>query len=113
MAILSGLYLLVALSFFGTLFDGFRKSTDLSAEQKECSLKVMSLAAIFWPVVVPIAYLEKRSKAQQEYYQLAKVENNQVPVLPRFDMSQVLLSSEFEINSETKKQQEAVESLVA
>jgi hypothetical protein len=112
MAIVSGLYLLVALSFFGTLFEGLKMSTDLSQEQRECSLKVMSLAAIFWPVVLPISYLEKRSKAKQEFYQ-PKIEKSQAPVLRDLEVSQVLLSSNFDVKSETEKQQEAVKSVVA
>ena len=112
MATLSGLYLLVALSFFGKLFQGLNRSTDLSQEQRECSLKVMSLAAIFWPVVLPISYLEKRSKAKQKFYQ-PKIEKSQAPVLRDLEASQVLLSSNFDVKSETENQQEAVESLVA
>ena len=109
MAILSGLYVLVALSFFGTLFKGFKKSTDLSPEQRECALKVMSLAAIFWPVVAPISYLEKRSKSKQVFYQ-PKIEKSQEPVVPEFEMNQVLIVSEFEIKSETQKQQKELSS---
>lgn len=112
MAIVSGLYLLVSLSFFTTLLDGLRKSTDLSPEQRECSLKVMSLAAIFWPIVVPISYLEKRSKANQEFYQ-HKIEKSQAPMSFEFEESQVLLPSEFGIETETEEQQEFVKRLVA
>ncbi len=112
MAILSGLYLLVALSFFGTLFEGFKKSTDLSPEQRECALKVMSIAAIFWPVVAPISYLEKRSKSKQVSYQ-PKSAKSQSPALPEFEVSQVLLSSEFDIKSETQNQQKELSSFHA
>lgn len=113
MTILSGLYLLVALSFFGTLFEGFKKTTDLSAEQRDCSLKVMTLAAVFWPVVIPIAYLEKRSKAKQELYHIYKSQESQVPMLPELETSQVVLLPEFEIKSEAQEQQESVKSFVA
>ncbi|HAA31681.1 MAG TPA: hypothetical protein DCE56_33245 [Cyanobacteria bacterium UBA8553] len=112
MALLSGLYLVVALSFFGSLFEGLSKSTDLSKEQRECSLKVMSLAAIFWPIVLPISYMEKRSKAQQGFYQ-PQMEKSQVSVVPELETSPVLLSSKFEITTETEKPHKVVNSLVA
>ena len=112
MALLSGLYLVVALSFFGTLFDDLSKSADLSQEQRECSLKVMSLAAIFWPIVLPISYLEKRAKAKQGFYQ-PKMEKSQASVVPELETSPVLLSSKFEIKTETEKQHQVVNSLVA
>ena len=112
MALLSGLYLVVALSFFGTLFNGLSKSTDLSKEQRECSLKVMSLAAIFWPIVLPISYLEKRSKAKQGFYQ-PKMEKSQASVVSEWKTSPVLFSSKFERKTETEKQHKVVNSLVA
>jgi len=113
MAMLSGLYLLVALSFFCTLFDGFKKTADLSAEQKACSLKVMSLAVLFWPVVIPIAYLEKRSKAKRQLYQIHKSQESQVPPSPKLETSQVVLFPEVEIKSAAEEPQEVLKSFVA
>ncbi len=102
MEILSAVYLSVALCSFATLFKALKQETNLSPEQRQCSLKVISLAAIFWPIVMPLSYLEKRSKAKQEFCQIYEIENAPVP-----------LSPEFERKSETAKQQEAMQSFAA
>jgi len=69
MEILSAAYLSVALYSFASLFKALKQETNLSPEQRQCSLKVISLAAVFWPIVMPLSYLEKRSKAKQDFCQ--------------------------------------------
>lgn len=102
MEILSALYLSAALYSFASLFKALKEETNLSPEQRQCSLKVISLAAIFWPIVMPLSYLEKRSRAKQEFCQIYEIEKTPAP-----------LSPEFERKSETAKQQEAMQSLAA
>ncbi len=104
MPILPVIYLSVALCSFASLLKDLQEETDLSSEERQCSLKVIILAATLWPIVVPISYLEKRAKAQQ--MQLF----NRIPEVGK---TQAPLSVQFELERDTEKQQEAVQGLAA
>jgi hypothetical protein len=58
--ILTGLYLSRAVYCFATWFKIFRKDNSLSEPEKRMCLKVLAVATIFWPIVLPISSMEKR-----------------------------------------------------
>ncbi|MCA1995381.1 MAG: hypothetical protein LDL41_25535 [Coleofasciculus sp. S288] len=74
MIVLSATYVLSALFCFATWFNVFRKDTHLSPEQKRISKRVLIVATLLWPIVVPISYLEKRSKKQQPFEYSLEIE---------------------------------------
>lgn len=100
MAILPVIYFSVALWSFASLFKDLQEETNLSSEQRECSWRVIILAATLWPIVLPISYLEKRSKAQQLFYRISEGKNTQTPLI-----------LDFEIERNTEKQQKTVQNL--
>ncbi|HBB35801.1 MAG TPA: hypothetical protein DDZ80_22250 [Cyanobacteria bacterium UBA8803] len=51
-----------ALFCFLTWLKVFLKDTELSPQERRASWRVLIVATIFWPLVLPIAYLEKRAK---------------------------------------------------
>jgi hypothetical protein len=102
MPLLPVLYFSVALGYFATLFKDLQGEANLSPEQRQCAWRVIILAATLWPLVLPIAYLERRAKAKQGFVQL-----------PKFENSQVSLSSEFVRERGTQKQQESLQDLAA
>lgn len=65
MLIISGLYSLSALYCFASWFNVFRQAPNLSASQRRDSIKILLIATLFWPIVVPISYIEKHTKSQQ------------------------------------------------
>lgn len=58
--ILIGLYLSTALYCFANWFKRFRGDHSLSASDKRFCLKVLTVATILWPIVLPLASLEKQ-----------------------------------------------------
>jgi uncharacterized membrane protein len=65
--ILTGLYFLTALYYFTNWFILFKQETGLSSTDKSLLWGVLILATLFWPIVVPIAHLEKRTLSQQPF----------------------------------------------
>ncbi len=65
MLILTVFYLLSALYYCVNWFKIFKKATHLSPQEVSYSWQVLIVATIFWPIVVPLSYLEKRRKSQQ------------------------------------------------
>lgn len=51
-------YLLMAVPFLSIWLNAFRRDTSLSARERQLSLVVLAIATVFWPVVVPLSYLE-------------------------------------------------------
>jgi hypothetical protein len=52
-------YCMIAAHFLRVWLRFFKKDyTHLSAEDKLISKQILALATIFWPIVVPLAYLE-------------------------------------------------------
>lgn len=58
--ILTALYVTKASQCFFRWFQRFRQDTSLSASDKRLCLKVLALATVFWPIVLPLSALEKR-----------------------------------------------------
>ena len=75
MMVLLGIYLLVACKLLHTWLTTLQKNTDLSYEQKYISWVVLAIATVFWPIVVPISYMEKCAKVERE---LNKISINQI-----------------------------------
>jgi hypothetical protein len=82
------------------LYKDLQEATNLSPEQRKCSWRVIILAATLWPIVLPISYLEKRSKARQLFCRFSEGENTQAPLL-----------LEIEIERDAEKQQKTVQTL--
>lgn len=55
---LSLFYLLMALHFFTVWLAVFRRETSVSSEESLAPIIIIILITIFWPLVVPFAYLE-------------------------------------------------------
>ena len=55
MAILLAIYLGMAFYYFKNWWKAFRRDTNLSKQQKKLSWLVLTVATIFWPIVVPIS----------------------------------------------------------
>ncbi len=51
-------YLLMAALFLVMWLNAFQKDTGLSDNEKVASLIVLSIASLFWPIVVPISKFE-------------------------------------------------------
>jgi uncharacterized membrane-anchored protein len=58
--ILTALYLGKAIYYFSRWFQRFRQDTSLSEQDKRFCWKVLTVATIFWPIVLPLSSLEKR-----------------------------------------------------
>lgn len=61
---LGAVYLLFAGYFFKGWFELYKQDTKMSAEDKQLSKVILAIATVLWPVVVPISYAEKLSKAK-------------------------------------------------
>jgi hypothetical protein len=66
MSILPVIYLSVAVWSFANLFKGLQEEINLSFEERKYAWEVIILAATLWLIIMPISYLEKRSKAKQQ-----------------------------------------------
>lgn len=51
-------YLFMAIPFLGIWLNAFRRDTSQSAKKSQFSLIALAIATVFWPVVVPVSYLE-------------------------------------------------------
>lgn len=58
--ILTAFYITKAIQCFANWFKRFRQDTSLSESEKRLCLKVLALATVFWPIVLPLSALEKR-----------------------------------------------------
>jgi hypothetical protein len=58
--ILAVLYFTTAIQCFASWFKRFKRDTRLSRAEKHLCLKVLAIATIFWPIVLPLCSLEKR-----------------------------------------------------
>jgi hypothetical protein len=58
--ILTALYITKAIQCFANWFRRFRQDTSLSESEKRLCLKVLALATVFWPIVLPLSAMEKR-----------------------------------------------------
>lgn len=58
--ILAVLYFTTAIQCFASWFKRFKRDTSLSNPEKRLCLKVLTIATIFWPIVLPLCSLEKR-----------------------------------------------------
>jgi hypothetical protein len=58
--VLSVVYLVTATCYFVSCFKLFRQDRNLSEPEKRLCLQVLTLATIFWPIVLPLSSLEKR-----------------------------------------------------
>ncbi|HBB35444.1 MAG TPA: hypothetical protein DDZ80_11525 [Cyanobacteria bacterium UBA8803] len=67
------IYLLVALQFSTNWVKALQRATDLSAEQKRLCYIVFIVATVFWPIALPISYLEKCAQGQQDIPQTEEV----------------------------------------
>lgn len=75
MMALLGIYLSIACKLLHTWLKAFQQTPDLANDQKYICWMVFAIATVFWPIVLPISYLEKCAKGQQE---LNKVSINQI-----------------------------------
>jgi hypothetical protein len=51
-------YSVIAYCFFSEWLDFFQADKDMDSEQHLLSIVILLIATIFWPIVVPFAYLE-------------------------------------------------------
>lgn len=58
--ILAVLYFTTAIQCFASWFQRFQRDTRLSRAEKRLCWKVLAIATIFWPIVLPLCSLEKR-----------------------------------------------------
>lgn len=58
--ILAVLYFSKAIQCFASWFKRFNRDTSLSNPEKRLCLKVLAIATIFWPIILPLCSLEKR-----------------------------------------------------
>lgn len=59
-------YLLIAGNLFATWFNYFKKYTNQFDRQRFSYLTTLVVGTIFWPIVVPIAYLSVLNKRQPQ-----------------------------------------------
>lgn len=59
MTVLPSIYLSVALYFFWIWLEAFKQEKNIPSQQLHISWLVLIVATIFWPIVVPISYLER------------------------------------------------------
>ena len=52
------IYLLMAIHFFTLWLAVFRRDTSVSPEEELGALMILVIITIFWPLVVPLSYLE-------------------------------------------------------
>ncbi|NEP01227.1 MAG: hypothetical protein F6K58_21730 [Symploca sp. SIO2E9] len=68
MLVVAALYLSAALHFFyiwlRIWLKAFQQETDLCNQQKLICMKVLIIATIFWPLVVPISYLHRNKEME-------------------------------------------------
>ncbi len=91
-------YLIMAQRIFKVWIEFFQRDASLSSAEKQLSWVVLIVGTIFWPIVVPIAYvslLEKKLDGEKEvvdedkfldecYSCKARKDNNQSLVLNNF-----------------------------
>ncbi|NEQ87907.1 MAG: hypothetical protein F6K26_50430 [Moorea sp. SIO2I5] len=82
MTVLAGFYVSGALYFFSIWFQAFQKDTNLSAEQIRLSWIVLTIATVFWPIVAPIANLEKSSRTKDTLVNQQESDVNKTGILP-------------------------------
>ncbi|NEP51627.1 MAG: hypothetical protein F6K65_23640 [Moorea sp. SIO3C2] len=82
MTVLAGFYVSGALYFFSIWFQAFQKDTNLSAEQIRLSWIVLTIATIFWPIVAPIANLEKSSRTKDTLVNQQEGDANKTGISP-------------------------------
>ncbi|NEO69376.1 hypothetical protein [Moorena sp. SIO3H5] len=82
MTVLAGFYVSGALYFFSIWFQAFQKDTNLSAEQIRLSWIVLTIATVFWPIVAPIANLEKSSRTKDTLVNQPEVDANKTEISP-------------------------------
>lgn len=58
-------YLLMSTRFLTIWLEFFRRDSSLSSQEKHLSWVTLVVATIFWPIVVPLAYLELLIKAKK------------------------------------------------
>ncbi|NEO30539.1 MAG: hypothetical protein F6K36_08910 [Symploca sp. SIO3C6] len=68
MTFLPTIYLSAAFYFFLVWFGAFKRDMNISPQQKRISWLVLIVATIFWPIVVPISYLERISNIPRDVY---------------------------------------------
>jgi hypothetical protein len=62
----TGFVYLISASYFFTLWlKFFKQDTNLSFEERCFSLLILGIATLFWPIVVPLAYIELLSKPKK------------------------------------------------
>ncbi len=71
-------YLAMAYCFLTEWLDFFIADKDMTSEQRPISYIVLIIATTFWPIVVPIAYLEllKFNKKHREIFDLIRNASN-------------------------------------
>lgn len=82
MTVLAGFYVSGALYFFSIWFQAFQKDTNLSSEQIRLSWIVLTIATIFWPIVAPIANLEKSSRKKEPLVNQQEIDANKTGISP-------------------------------
>ncbi|AFY31569.1 hypothetical protein Cal7507_1093 [Calothrix sp. PCC 7507] len=67
-------YLVMAYCFLTEWLDFFIADKDITSEQRSISYVILIIATTFWPVVVPIAYLEllKFNRKHREIFDLIR-----------------------------------------
>jgi hypothetical protein len=80
-------YLLIAKSFFTTWLAVFKQDPDLSSEERFLVLVILSLATVFWPLIIPLAYLELISNSQSTLPELVETK----PSTNRFEFRYQLM----------------------
>ena len=58
--LLIALYFITAIQCFVSWFKRFKQDTSLSESEQRLCLKVLAVATLLWPIVLPISSLEKR-----------------------------------------------------
>ena len=58
--VLAVLYFSKAIHCFIRWFKRFRLDTNLSEPEKALCLKVLAIATLFWPIILPLSSLEKQ-----------------------------------------------------
>jgi hypothetical protein len=71
-------YLGMAYCFLNEWLYFFLADKDMTAEQRSISYVILLIGTTFWPIVVPIAYLEflKFHKKHRELFELIRNETN-------------------------------------
>ncbi|NEQ17098.1 MAG: hypothetical protein F6K44_26450, partial [Moorea sp. SIO3E2] len=59
-----------------------QKDTNLSPDQIRSSWIVLTIASIFWPIVAPIANLEKSSRKKDSLVQEQELDPNKTGISP-------------------------------